>query len=95
MATGILAAFQAAPFARFFANSFAYSVVCTLSVLTTSLVAGSVFGKYRFPLRGLLFGLMLATAIVAFLLSCIGVLLAEGLRRKQQDPHDRVRLANL
>ena len=59
-------AFRAAPFGRFFANSFAYSVVCTLSVLTTSLVAGSVFGKYRFPLRGFLFGLVLATAIVPF-----------------------------
>jgi multiple sugar transport system permease protein len=59
-------AFRAAPFGRFFANSFAYSVVCTLSVLTTSLVAGSVFGKYRFPLRGFLFGAVLATAIVPF-----------------------------
>ena len=59
-------AFRAAPFGRFFANSFAYSVVCTLSVLTTSLVAGSVFGKYRFPFRGFLFGAVLATAIVPF-----------------------------
>jgi multiple sugar transport system permease protein len=59
-------AFRAAPFGRFFANSFAYSMVCTLSVLTTSLVAGSVFGKYRFPLRGFLFGTVLATAIVPF-----------------------------
>ena len=59
-------AFQAAPFGRFFANSLAYAVVCTLSVITTSLVAGSVFGKYRFPLRGFLFGLVLATAIVPF-----------------------------
>ena len=32
----------------------------------TSLVAGSVFAKYRFPLRGFLFGLVLATAIVPF-----------------------------
>jgi multiple sugar transport system permease protein len=59
-------AFQAARFGRFFANSVAYAVVCTLSVITTSLVAGSVFGKYRFPLRGFLFGLVLATAIVPF-----------------------------
>lgn len=59
-------AFQAAPFGRFFANSVAYAVVCTLSVITTSLVAGTVFGKYRFPLRGFLFGLVLATAIVPF-----------------------------
>jgi multiple sugar transport system permease protein len=28
--------------------------------------AGSVFGKYRFPLRGFLFGLVLAAAIVPF-----------------------------
>ncbi len=41
-------------------------MVCTLSVITTSLVAGTVFGKYRFPLRGFLFGLVLATAIVPF-----------------------------
>jgi multiple sugar transport system permease protein len=49
-----------------FTGSFAYAVVCTLSVLATSLVAGSVFGKYRFPLRGFLFGVVLATAIVPF-----------------------------
>jgi multiple sugar transport system permease protein len=65
-AANFIGAFQAAPFGRFFANSFAYAMVCTLSVLTTSLVAGSVFGKYRFPLRGFLFGTVLATAIVPF-----------------------------
>jgi multiple sugar transport system permease protein len=41
-------AFQAAPFGRFFANSVAYAVVCTLSVITTSLVAGAVFGNTGF-----------------------------------------------
>ena len=58
MAAGILAAtadlanytgaFEAAPFARFFANV-GLAVVCTLFVILTSLVAGAVFAKYRFP----------------------------------------------
>ena len=76
MATGILAA---APHLRKFhrripggaIRAFFRQLVRLLRglhaiVLTTSLVAGSVFGKYRFPLRGFLFGLVLATAIVPF-----------------------------
>jgi multiple sugar transport system permease protein len=59
-------AFETAPFARFFVNSAAIAGVSTLSVMLTSLVAGSVFAKYRFPGRTLLFGLVLATAIVPF-----------------------------
>lgn len=59
-------AFQAAPFARFFLNSVIYAGVSTAAVAVTSLVAGTVFGKYRFPGRGILFGLVLATAIVPF-----------------------------
>jgi|ERR1019366_710528 uncharacterized protein involved in exopolysaccharide biosynthesis len=39
--------------------------------------------------------IVLVTAIVAFLLSCLGVLLMETLRRKQEDPHERARLAQL
>jgi multiple sugar transport system permease protein len=58
--------FETAPFARFFANSMGLSLVSTASVVVTSLLAGSVFAKYRFPLRGLLFGLIIATAIVPF-----------------------------
>jgi multiple sugar transport system permease protein len=59
-------AFQAAPFGRFFVNSVGIATVCTLSCLLTSLVAGAVFGKYRFPLRAFFFSLVLATAIVPF-----------------------------
>ena len=59
--TGI---FEAAPFARFFVNSMGISLVATASVAVTSLLAGAVFAKYRFPGRGLLFGLVIATAIV-------------------------------
>ena len=59
-------AFETAPFARFFANSAMIALVSTLAVMATSLVAGAVFGKYQFPGRTLLFGLVLATAIVPF-----------------------------
>jgi multiple sugar transport system permease protein len=61
--TGI---FEAAPFGRFFLNSLGISLVSTLSVCVTSVLAGAVFAKYRFPGRGLLFGLIIATAIVPF-----------------------------
>jgi multiple sugar transport system permease protein len=58
--------FQAAPFGRFFVNSVGISLVATVSVSLTSLLAGAVFAKYRFPGRGLLFGIIIATAIVPF-----------------------------
>ncbi len=58
--------FQAAPFLRFIANSTFYSVVATISCVVTSMFAGAVFAKYRFPGRSVLFMLVLATAIVPF-----------------------------
>jgi multiple sugar transport system permease protein len=61
--TGI---FQVAPFGRFFLNSTGMSLVATASVAVTSLLAGAVFAKYRFPGRRALFALILATAIVPF-----------------------------
>ena len=39
--------------------------------------------------------IVLVTAIAAFILACLGVLLAEIVRRKEQDPQDRERLALL
>ena len=59
-------AFETAPFGRFFVNSGFIALVSTASVMLTSLIAGTVFAKYRFPGRGFLFGLVLATAIVPF-----------------------------
>lgn len=56
--------FEVAPFGRFFLNSLGMSLVATVSVAVTSLVAGAVFAKYRFPGRTMLFGLIIATAIV-------------------------------
>jgi len=58
--------FVAAPFGRYFANSILMSLAATASVMLTSLVAGAVFGKYRFPGRSLLFMLIISTAIVPF-----------------------------
>jgi multiple sugar transport system permease protein len=58
--------FETAPFGRFFLNSVGLSLAATLSVLITSLVAGTVFAKYRFPGRNGLFMLILGTAIVPF-----------------------------
>jgi multiple sugar transport system permease protein len=58
--------FETAPFGRFFVNSMGMSLVATASVAITSLLAGAVFAKYRFPGRRLLFGLVIATAIVPF-----------------------------
>ncbi len=58
--------FETAPFGRFFLNSVGMSLVATVSVVLTSLLAGSVFAKYRFPLRTTLFSLIIATAIVPF-----------------------------
>lgn len=58
--------FEVAPFGRFFVNSVGISLVATVSVIVTSLVAGAIFAKYRFPGRAFLFGLVIATAIVPF-----------------------------
>ena len=58
--------FEVAPFGRFFLNSVGISLVATVSVIVTSLVAGAIFAKYRFPGRAFLFGLIIATAIVPF-----------------------------
>jgi multiple sugar transport system permease protein len=58
--------FDTAPFGRFFLNSTGMSLVATASVALTSLLAGAVFAKYRFPGRTFLFGLIIATAIVPF-----------------------------
>jgi multiple sugar transport system permease protein len=56
--------FKAAAFHRFFLNSFIVSLLSTVSIVFTSALAGFVFSKFRFPLRNLLFLLVLATAMV-------------------------------
>ncbi|HXZ44228.1 MAG TPA: carbohydrate ABC transporter permease [archaeon] len=56
--------FKAAAFQRFFLNSLIVSFLSTISIVFTSTLAGFVFSKFRFPLRNLLFLLILATAMV-------------------------------
>ncbi|WP_221938979.1 carbohydrate ABC transporter permease [Mycobacterium sp. KBS0706] len=46
---------------RAFLNSLVIAGVTTAGILTTSLMAGYVFAKHRFPGRGALFAVMLAT----------------------------------
>ena len=58
--------FEDAPFGDFFLNSLSLSLIATVSVAVTSLIAGAVFAKYEFPGRNFLFMAILATAIVPF-----------------------------
>lgn len=58
--------FEAAPFGLFFFNSLLVSTVSTVAILATSSLAGFVFAKYSFPLKTVLFLLVLATAMVPF-----------------------------
>ncbi len=58
--------FTTAPFVRFFFNSLLVSTVSTISVIFTSVLAGFIFAKYKFPGQWLLFILILATAMVPF-----------------------------
>jgi multiple sugar transport system permease protein len=55
-----------APLLLYLKNSFVFAIVSTVSILLTSSVAGYIFAKFRFPGNGLLFTLILATAIVPF-----------------------------
>ncbi|HHY46408.1 MAG TPA: carbohydrate ABC transporter permease [Firmicutes bacterium] len=59
-------AMKAAPFFRFFINSFLVSGISTLSILLTSSFSGFLFAKYRFPGRDIIFIAILATAMVPF-----------------------------
>lgn len=58
--------FRAAPFARYFANSFLTGFAITACVIVTSLMAGYAFARLDFPGRNLLFGLVLATMMIPF-----------------------------
>jgi multiple sugar transport system permease protein len=53
--------FEVVPFARTFLNSFVIAGGTSLGIVLTSLMAGFVFAKHRFPGRRLLFSLVLAT----------------------------------
>ena len=58
--------FRAAPFTRYFANSFGVAFAVTAAVMLTALLAGYAFARLRFPGRGLLFAVILSTMMIPF-----------------------------
>lgn len=57
-------AWNSAPFARYFFNSFVVSVLTVLGVLVTSSLAAYAFARLRFPGRNFIFILFLATMMI-------------------------------
>lgn len=58
--------FQAAPFARYFLNTFLVATVVTTAVTVTSLMAAYAFARLHFPGRNVLFAAVLATMLIPF-----------------------------
>src|SRR4051812_27045886 len=56
--------FELMPFARYFLNSVFVTIVCMVTICITSSLAGYIFGIFKFPLRNVIFFIILATAIV-------------------------------
>lgn len=66
-----LAIWQKAPFARFFLNSVIVAGVITLSHLFFDPLAGYIFAKFRFPLKNMIFVLILGTLMIPFFVRMI------------------------
>jgi len=58
--------FHAAPFGRYFLNSFGVATAVTAAVLLTSVMAGYAFARLQFRGRDFLFALVLGTMMVPF-----------------------------
>ena len=58
--------FDRAPMLTYLWNSLVFSTVSTVFIVLTSSTAGYIFAKFKFPGNGLIFMLVLATAIVPF-----------------------------
>jgi ABC-type glycerol-3-phosphate transport system permease component len=63
--------FRAAPFARYFFNSFFVAGAVTLGVALSGVAAGYAFARLHFPLRRTLFMLTLATMMIPFEIALI------------------------
>ena len=57
---------QRIPVVRYFMNSVLVASVSTIAVLITSALAGTVFAKYSFPFKEVLFMIILGTTMVPF-----------------------------
>ena len=65
------AAYDAAPFGRFFVNSAIVAVSTVLCNLVLCATAGYAFARFRFPGRTVLFGVLMATLMVPFQVTMI------------------------
>lgn len=59
-------AMGAAPFARYFINTFGVATVVALGVIITSITSGYAFARLEFPGKNVLFLLLLATMMIPF-----------------------------
>lgn len=59
-----IGAFQKGNFARFFANSAFVAIISTLLTVIINTMAGFAFAKYKFPFRGAIFMLFIATLMI-------------------------------
>lgn len=58
--------FRAAPFGRYFLNSFLVAGTVSAAVVATSLMAGYAFARLKFPGQAVLFAVVLGTMMVPF-----------------------------
>lgn len=59
-------AWQAAPFGRYFFNTFLISICVVVGVLATSTLAAYAFARFQFVGRSVLFALLLSTLMIPF-----------------------------
>jgi multiple sugar transport system permease protein len=60
------AVFQKVNVARLYFNTLRFALVSTACIVLTSSIAGYVFAKYRFPLKNVIFVIMISTMMVPF-----------------------------
>ena len=58
--------FQKAKVLLLYFNTLRFALVSTLGIVLTSSIAGYVFAKYRFPLKNVIFVIMISTMMVPF-----------------------------
>ena len=75
---GFKTAWQGAPFASAYVNSFVVATLVTLLTLLTCAMAAYAFARIRFPGSNVLFGIFLATMMVPFQLTIIPLYIILG-----------------
>ena len=85
----LVAAWDAAPFGRFFVNTAVFSVITTAGQVATGLLAGYAFAMFEFPAKRILFYLVLAGLMIVQRGAGAGRAAARGRRLDQHlsGPH--------